>query len=313
MPGIVEGRVVVVTGAGRGIGRGHALEFASQGAKVVVNDIGGKVDGTGRSSVAADAVVAAIKDMGTEAIPNNEDVSEWDGARRLIETTIAEFGRLDVVVNNAGILRSAWLAEMTREDWDDVYAVHCRAPMMTTKHASDHWRKQSQAGEPVYGRVINTSSAAGLWPTPPGAGDGHPYSNYSSAKAAIAAFTIAAANELQQYGITVNAISPGGRTRMWPTVSDDAEPDELYGGDDAPFDPTDPRNVSPLLVWLASEEAADVTGRVFESGVGRIGIANGWTHGPSRSRDDRRWDPAELGPVVRELLAQAPAPQTMAG
>jgi NAD(P)-dependent dehydrogenase (short-subunit alcohol dehydrogenase family) len=253
--------------------------------------------------------VAAIKEEGGEAVANGSDVSTWDGAKHVVDAALEAFGRLDVVVNNAGILRSRWLADMTVDDWDAVYAVHCRAPMLTTKHASDHWRRRFEAGEPVQARVINTSSAAGLWPTPPGEEPRHPYSNYVSAKAAIAAFTIAAANELEPYGITVNAISPGGRTRMWPNVDDDVVP--IPPPDQ--FDATDARNVAPLLVWLASEEAGDVTGWVFESGMGRVGIATGWGHGPSATRDDRRWDPNELGPVVRDLLAQAPRRQTMGG
>jgi len=307
-----EGQVVVVTGAGRGIGRAHALTFAELGAKVVVNDLGTTYTGGGRSSGPADEVVSEIKALGGDAVPNTDDVSDPEAARRIITTAIDTFGDLSTVVNNAGILRTSTLRELSTDDMNASWGVHVLGAFHLTKFAAEYWRPRAEAGERLNASIVNTSSAAGLWPsaTP---GIEPSLCAYGTVKAAVAAFTIAASLELFPLGIRVNAIAPGGRTRM----NTDAIADK--GGQGVPphsgdgFDMFDPANVSPLVAWLSSPEAADVSGRTFESGAGRVAIANGWTHGPGDARDDRRWDPAELGPIVRRLLAEAPSPATMMG
>lgn len=295
MSGVCDGRVVIVTGAGRGIGRGEALEFARQGAKVVVNDLGGEVDGSGRSTGPAQQVVDEIRAAGGEAVVNGDDVSSWDGAQRLIGAAISTWGRLDVLVNNAGILRDKMLVNMTEDEWDAVMRVHLKGTFAPSHFAAVWWREQSKAGKPADARIINTSSASGLYGNPG-------QTNYAAAKAGIAAFTLVAAKELERYGVTVNAIGPGARTRM-------TEP--LGFGADRPaegFDAFAPDNVAPLVVWLGSPDSAGVTGRVFEVSGGRIGVAEGWRRGPRANRNER-WDPALLGSVVRELLAKSADPE----
>jgi NAD(P)-dependent dehydrogenase (short-subunit alcohol dehydrogenase family) len=290
--GICDGRVVVVTGGGRGIGRGHALEFARQGAKVVVNDLGADVYGTGRTSDVADAVVEEIRGLGGEAVSDGEDVADFDGAGRLIKKAVDTFGRLDVLVNNAGILRDRMIFNMDPEEWDAVIRVHLRGTFCCTRHAATHWRERSKAGEHLDARIINTSSPSGIYGN---AGQ----SNYGAAKAGIASFTIIAARELERYGVTVNAVSPGARTRMTENLGIGQVP----VGDDG-FDYYAPENIAPVVVWLASEQSKGITGRVFEAAGGRIGIAEGWRRGPSVSKD-ARWEPAAVGPAIEELLARA--------
>ena len=291
MGGICEGRVVVVTGAGRGIGRGHALEFARQGACVVVNDLGAQVDGTGRSDGPAGEVVDAIRAFGGEAVANGEDVADWEGAGRLIAAALDAFGRLDVVVNNAGFLRDRMIVSMSESDWDDVVRVHLKGHFCPTRHAAAYWRERSKAGEDVDGRVINTSSGAGLLGS---VGQG----NYSAAKAGIAAFTLVAAAEFSRYGVTVNAIAPAARTRMTEGVfASMVKPEQG-------FDAMDPENIAPLVVWLGSSQSREVTGRVFNVEGGILGVAEGWTDGPRLDKGSR-WDPAEVGAVVRDLLAKS--------
>jgi NAD(P)-dependent dehydrogenase (short-subunit alcohol dehydrogenase family) len=300
MAAICEGRVVIVTGAGRGIGRSHALEFAAQGAKVVVNDLGALVDGTGADAGPANEVVAAITDMGGEAIANGEDVSDFDGAKRMIDAAIEKFGRLDVLVNNAGILRDRMLINMTAEEWDAVIRVHLRGTFAPAHHAAVHWRELAKAGETNDARIINTSSSSGIYGNP---GQG----NYGAAKAGIAAFTIIAAMELGRYGVTVNAIAPGAQTRMTENLRPDrpeVKPDE--------FDARSPDNVAPLVVWLGSTESAGVTGRVFNVAGGRISVAEGWHAGPGVDKGDR-WDPAELGKVIPDLVEKAAPNAAMSG
>lgn len=294
MAGICEGRVVVITGAGRGLGREHALEFARQGADVVVNDLGGEVDGSGASIGPAQEVADAIRALGRRAIVNGDDVSDEAGAERLVNTAIDEFGRLDVLVNNAGILRDRMLTNMSFAEWDDVIRVHLRGTFATSHFAAAYWREQSKAGEPVDARLINTSSSSGIYGN---AGQ----TNYGAAKAGIASFTIIAAMELAPYGVTVNAIAPGAATRMTiPLRAARGATVEKPEG----FDPSSPDNVAPLVVWLGSTESRDITGRVFNVAGGRISVAEGWKPGP-QATVDRRWDPAELREVVPKLVADA--------
>ena len=286
---------MIVTGAGRGIGRAHALEFARQGAAVVVNDIGAELDGTGGSTSPAQDVVAEIEAAGGRAVVNGDDVADWDGALRLVRTAIESFGGLDVVVNNAGFVRDRMFANAAEDEWDAVVRVHLKGHFCVARHAAAHWRDKAKAGEAVDGRIINTSSGAGLLGSVGQAA-------YSAAKAGIAGLTLVQAAELGRYGVTSNAIAPAARTRMTETVFADtmATPDTP----DA-FDAMAPENISPLVVWLGSAESRDVTGRVFEVEGGKVSVADGWQHGEPVDKG-ARWDPVELGPVVRELLAKAP-------
>ena len=294
MIGICQDRVVVVTGAGRGIGREHALEFARQGAKVVVNDLGAEVDGTGRSEGPAGEVVDAIREMGGEAVANGDDVSDYEGAQRLISTAIDTFGGLDVVVNNAGILRDRMLVNMTTDEWDAVIRVHLRGTFATSKIAAEYWRERSKAGEDNDARIINTSSPSGIY-------GNVGQTNYGAAKAGIASFTIIAAMELGRYGVTVNAIAPVALTRMTENLSvAGQQPERKPEG----FDPSSPANVAPLVVWLGSPESKGVTGRVFNVRGGHISVAEGWVAGPAIDKGDR-WDPAELGAVIPDLVERA--------
>ena len=299
--GICEGRIVIVTGAGRGIGRGHALEFARQGAKVVVNDLGAESDGTGGSGGPAGEVVDAIRAMGGEAIVNGDDVADWAGAQRLVQTAVDTFGGLDVLVNNAGFLRDRMVVSTSEEEWDAVIRVHLKGHFAPTRFAAAYWREQQKNGVAVDGRVFNTSSGAGLMGS---VGQGA----YSAAKAGIAGLTMVEAAELGRYGVTANAIAPAARTRMTEAVFADS----MAPPDDDAFDAMAPENIAPLVVWLGSADSAGVTGRVFEVEGGVLSVADGWQHGP---REDKgaRWDPDEVGPVVRKLLAEAPAPTAAYG
>ncbi|ADG80399.1 Short-chain dehydrogenase/reductase SDR OS=Tsukamurella paurometabola (strain ATCC 8368 / DSM/ CCUG 35730 / CIP 100753 / JCM 10117 / KCTC 9821 / NBRC 16120/ NCIMB 702349 / NCTC 13040) OX=521096 GN=Tpau_3824 PE=3 SV=1 [Tsukamurella paurometabola] len=300
MTGIVEGRVVIVTGAGRGIGRAHALAFAAEGAAVVVNDYGVGLDGADASSGPAGEVVEEIRAAGGRAVANASDVADWVGAQKLVHTAIDEFGRLDVLVNNAGFLRDRMLVNMSEQEWDAVTRVHLKGHFAMLRHAAGYWRDESKAGRQPDARVINTSSGAGLLGS---IGQG----NYAAAKAGIAAMTIQAAAEMGRYGITVNAIAPAARTRMTEvTFADDMAAPE--GG----FDAMAPENISPLVVWLGSAESADITGRVFEVEGGKVSVAQGWRHGAVRDKG-ARWEPAELGGVVRELIATGPEPEPVYG
>jgi NAD(P)-dependent dehydrogenase (short-subunit alcohol dehydrogenase family) len=297
-----EGRVVIVTGAGRGIGRAHALEFARQGAKVVVNDIGAELDGTGGSASPASEVVAMIRDAGGEAVVNGDDVADWEGAQHLVNATVSTFGGLDVVVNNAGVVRDRMFANAAEDEWDVVVRVHLKGHFCVARWAAAYWRDQTKAGAAVDARIINTSSGAGLMGSVGQAA-------YSAAKAGIAGLTMVQAAELGRYGVTANAIAPSARTRMTETVFADmmAAPD-----DPGSFDAMAPENIAPLVVWLGSPESRDVTGRVFEVEGGKVSVADGWQHGPAVDKGDR-WDPAELGSVVRDLLSKAPAPAPVYG
>lgn len=305
-PPICEGRVVVVTGAGRGIGREEALEFARQGAKVVVNDLAGPTAADGSPTQdPAQQVVDEIVAAGGEAVVSHDTVSDWDAAGRIVATALDTFGRLDVVVNNAGILRDRMLVNMSVEEWDDVMAVHLRGSFCVTRHAVDHWRAQSKAGEHVDARVINTSSPSGIY-------GNIGQTNYGAAKAGLAAFTVIAADELSRYGVTVNAIAPNALTRMTEglpafVASMDAAKAETG------FDVGSPANIAPLVVWLGSSESAGITGRVFNVTGGSIGVAEPWVAGPYADKVTSRWDAAELGSVVPDLVAKARGNSDMTG
>jgi NAD(P)-dependent dehydrogenase (short-subunit alcohol dehydrogenase family) len=289
--GICEGRIAIVTGAGRGLGRAHALELARQGARVVVNDLGVALDGSGRDAATAQAVVDEITESGGEAVSNGDDVVDWEGARSLVDTALEAFGGLDVLVNNAGFTRDRMVVTSTEEEWDAVVGVHLKGHFAPTRHAAGYWRDRSKAGAPVDARIINTSSGAGLLGSVGQAA-------YSAAKAGIAILTIVEAEELARYGVTVNGLAPSARTRMTEGVfaAQMARPE-------SGFDAMDPANVSPLVAWLASSESTDVTGQVFEVEGGRLSIAERWHHGPARSQR-ARWEAGQLGPVVRDLLAE---------
>uniref|UniRef100_UPI003FA6AAFB SDR family oxidoreductase n=1 Tax=Rhodococcus sp. H36-A4 TaxID=3004353 RepID=UPI003FA6AAFB len=300
---MLEGRVVIVTGAGRGLGRAHALAFAAAGAKVVVNDFDPGKDGRPTGESPAEQVVDAIRAAGGEAVVNGDDIADWDGAERLVNTALDGFGRLDVLVNNGGFLRDRMLATMSEEEWDAVIRVHLKGHFAPMRHASTYWRAQAKAGNTVDARVINTSSGAGLLGS---IGQG----NYAAAKAGIAALTIQAAAEFARYGITVNAIAPAARTRM--TVGAGGAMAETMAAPEEGFDAMAPENVSPLVVWLGSAASAHVTGRVFEVEGGKVSLADGWRHGTVIDKG-ARWDPQELGPVVDELIGGAVPPTPVYG
>jgi NAD(P)-dependent dehydrogenase (short-subunit alcohol dehydrogenase family) len=295
---LCDGRVVIVTGAGRGIGRAHALAFAAEGAAVVVNDVGVSLTGDCEDAGPAQQVVDEIVAAGGQAVANTDDVADWGGAQRLVATALDAFGRLDVLVNNAGFLRDRMLANLSEEEWDAVIRVHLKGHFAPLRHAAQYWRTEAKAGRTREARVVMTSSGAGLLGS---VGQG----NYSAAKAGILGLTTVAAAELARYGVTVNAIAPAARTRMTEGTFDMAAPE---GG----FDAMAPGNVSPLVVWLGSAESAGVTGRVFEVDGGRVSLADGWRHGPARDKG-ARWEPGELGPVVAELLASGENPEPVYG
>tara|TARA_B100000676_G_scaffold49631_1_gene48664 strand:+ start:2724 stop:3629 length:906 start_codon:yes stop_codon:yes gene_type:complete len=288
MSGLCEGRVAIVTGAARGVGRQHALQLAKAGAKVVVNDLGAAVDGRGADVSPAQQVVDEIKAGGGEAVVNGDDVSSFDGAKTMVDQAINTFGKLDIIVNNAGILRDRMLVNMTEEEWDSVIQVHLKGTFAPARHAAAYWRamsKQNDDGKPVMGRIINTSSTSGIY-------GNIGQTNYGAAKAGIAAFTIIAARELLRIGVTVNAISPSAYTRMTDNLREYSEEDKQV---------RDPSWVSPTVVYLASEEAQDITGRVIQAGAGMVAVCEGWRRGAEIDQMD---DPAALGPKIREMIEQ---------
>jgi NAD(P)-dependent dehydrogenase (short-subunit alcohol dehydrogenase family) len=291
MSGICDGRVVIVTGGARGIGRGHALQFAREGARVVVNDWGAEVDGSGRAPGPANEVVDEIRSARGEAIANGEDVADWLGAKRLVQAALETYGGLDVVVNNAGILRDRMLVNMEEREWDEVIRVHLKGTAAVSHWAAAHWRERSKAGLGNEARIINTSSGSGLY-------GNIGQSNYGAAKAGIAAFSIIAAQELERYGVTVNAIAPGARTRMSPPGGR-IRSVEIPEGE---FDRFAPDNIAPLVVWLGSRESGAVSGRVFGVAGGEIYVGEGWRPG-ARVDKGERWRPDEIGSIVTDLLA----------
>jgi NAD(P)-dependent dehydrogenase (short-subunit alcohol dehydrogenase family) len=296
MSGILEGRVAIITGAGRGIGREHALMMASQGAKIVVNDLGAEMDGTGGGTGPAGEVVEEIRAMGGEAVVNGADVSDWEAAQGMINQAVETFGRLDILVNNAGILRDRMLTNMTEEEWDLVIKVHLKGTFAPTRWAAAYWREQAKAGETVDARVINTSSPSGIY-------GNVGQTNYGAAKAGIAAFTIISALELARYGVTVNAIAPAALTRMTENLGMGQLPEEAK-------EQMSPRWISPIVTWLASPEAKNVTGRMFDVSGRALAIAEGWHRGPTAKPVD---DPTKMGPVVAQLMADARLNADMSG
>ncbi len=288
MTGLCEGRVVVVTGGGRGIGREYCLMLAAQGAKVVVNDLGAEADGTGVDLSPAAQVVADIRAAGGEAVVNGADVSDWDQSKAMIDQAISTFGKLDVVINNAGILRDRMMVNMTEAEWDAVIKVHLKGTFAPAHHAAAYWRDLNKAtGERVNARIINTSSVSGIY-------GNIGQTNYGAAKAGIAAFTIIAARELRRYGITVNAIAPGALTRLTENLGPPPTEERR--------ERMHPRWIAPIAVWLASEQSSEITGRMFEASGALLGIAEGWHRGPAVEAVD---DPTVLGPIVADLVERA--------
>jgi len=298
--GLCDGRVVIVTGAGRGIGREHALEFARQGAKVVVNDLGVSLAGEDGGESPADEVVRTIQEMGGEAVANGADVADFAQAGELVKTAIDRFGGLDVVVNNAGVVRDRMFVSCSEDEWDAVIRVHLKGHFCVSNNACAYWRNESKAGNAVDARIINTSSGAGLQGS-------IGQSAYSAAKAGIANLTLIQSAELGRYGVTSNAIAPSARTRMTEEVFAD-----MMAAPEDGFDAMDPANVSPLVVWLGSAEAKDVTGQVFEVQGGEISIADGWRTGPKVDKG-ARWAPDEVGGAVHDLLKKATPAQKVYG
>src|SRR5882672_4540973 len=288
MAKLCEGRVAIVTGAGRGIGKEYALMLAAHGAKVVVNDLGGSRDGSGASTGPAQEVVDEIRKAGGEAIANGSDVSDFASAKEMIDQAIATFGRLDVLVNNAGILRDRMLTNMTEAEWDAVIKVHLKGTFAPSRHAAAYWRERAKAGETNDARIINTTSVSGIYGNPG-------QTNYGAAKMGIAAFTIISSYELGRYGVTVNAIAPGALTRMTENLGMGQASEEAKAQ-------MAPRWIAPVCTWLASPQSADVTGRVFEASGNVFAIAEGWHRGPATDAVD---DPTQVDAIARKLLADA--------
>ena len=298
MPSL-DGKVAIVTGAGRGIGREHALMLAGAGAKVVVNDLGGSTAGEGSDTTPAQSVADEIKAAGGEATANYDNVADFQGAENMVKQAISDFGGLDILVNNAGILRDRMLVSMTEAEWDAVINVHLKGHFAPTHHAAAYWRaKSKEAGGPVFGRVINTSSPSGVF-------GNVGQTNYGAAKAGIAAFTIIAAQELGRYGVTVNCLAPNARTRMT---------EDIFAGMPEPkegeFDPLDPKNISPVVVALATEEAGSITGQCFFIYGGTINVLKPWDVGTFIKKDDY-WDPDELAGKLKEAFPGGIAPEGM--
>ncbi len=296
MPGICDGRVCIVTGAGRGIGREHALLLAAEGAKVVVNDIGGEMDGSGRSTGPAQDVVDEIVAAGGEAVVNGDDVSSWDGAAAMVAQAVDAYGDLHVLINNAGILRDRMLANMTEAEWDAVIQVHLKGTFAPARHAAAHWRERSKAGDEVDARIINTSSPSGIY-------GNVGQTNYGAAKAGIASFTIIAAKELARYGVTVNAIAPAALTRMTENLG-------MGQADEETKEKMSPRWIAPIVTWLASAESRSITGRVFDVTGQALSVSEGWHRGPTATPVE---DPALVGEIVTQLVADARPNANMMG
>jgi NAD(P)-dependent dehydrogenase (short-subunit alcohol dehydrogenase family) len=296
MAGLLEGKVAIVTGSGRGIGREEALLMAKHGAKVVVNDLGGGFDGTGASTGPAQEVVNEIKKMGGEAVANGDSVSDFKAAKRMVECAIDNFGKVNVVVNNAGILRDRMIFNMAEEDWDSVIAVHLKGTFNMSRHACEYWREEHKKGNILNGRIINTSSDSGLL-------GNVGQTNYGAAKAAVALLAITMDREMAKYGVTCNAIAPVARTRL--TVDATPSTAALMGQPvpEGEFDVFSPRNVAPLVAWLASDDAKDVHGEVFRVGGGTVWLMQGW-HSVSKVQQHATWEPGGLGSKLKAELAK---------
>jgi NAD(P)-dependent dehydrogenase (short-subunit alcohol dehydrogenase family) len=290
--GLLEGRVAIVTGAGRGLGEEHARQLAAEGAKVVVNDLGVDLSGGAMSDTPAEVVASSIVDRGGFAVPNHDDIGTWEGARCLVEATVERFGQLDILVNNAGILRDRMSFNMSESDWDDVIRVHLKGHFASSHFAARHWRALYKAGNDVYGRIVNTTSESGLLGQPGQV-------NYGAAKGGIATMTVTMARELERLGITVNAISPRARTRMTVGVTGEQAPADG-------FDERHPGNVSPVVVWLASELAHDVTGQVFVVGEGKVYCLEPW-HEVGLIQKRARWTAEEIDAARDELFGGRPS------
>ncbi len=290
---LLEGKVAIVTGAGHGIGRGHAMELAKHGASVVVNDLGGSEHGEGSGSAAEDTV-KLITDRGGVAVPNFADVSDFDKSGEMVQQAIDEFGKLDILVNNAGIVRDAAIWNMKVEDWDAVMRVHVRGTWCPTHHASKHWRERAKEG-PLKARIVNTTSGAGL-------GGNFGQTNYATAKAAIVGMTLTLAQELYKTGVTANCIGPAGLTRITATMpgSDPAlEPDAVPEGE---WNAMDPKNSSPVVAWLASDDAQYVTGQVIRVIHDKMFLMQGWTEKKSISSGGKPWDAEQLTSIMATEL-----------
>ena len=297
MGNLCEGRVAIVTGAGRGIGREHALMLASQGAKVVVNDLGGDIDGSGSDLSPAQEVVNEIAEIGGEAIVNGANVADFTAAGEMIQQAVDTWGRLDILINNAGILRDRMIFSMSEDDFDSVINVHLKGTFSTVHHASVFWRETVKNGGEAFGRIINTSSPSGIY-------GNVGQSNYGAAKAGIAAFSVITAMELVKYGVTVNCLAPAAFTRMT------ADLPGIVGTGEGAEEAMSPRWISVVTAWLCSEAAQNVTGRVFDVVGERLGIAEQWSLGPSAKQTD---DPEGLTEIVRELMKDAQLNPDMSG
>jgi NAD(P)-dependent dehydrogenase (short-subunit alcohol dehydrogenase family) len=306
--GILDGKIAIVTGSGHGIGRGEALELAAQGAKVVINDLGGSATGEGADKRPADEVVGVIASRGGEAVANYDDVSDFGGAENLVAAAYEAFGGLDIVVNNAGIIRDKMIVSMSEEDFDSVLRVHLKGTFAVTKFACIRWRERSKAGESVRAAIVNTVSSAGLQGNVGQA-------NYGSAKAGIAALTIITSLEGSRYGVRANAVAPGGVTRLTGGVVKDMElkePDE-YG--DEEFSRLNPQNSAPMVAWLASDEALHVTGQIFRAVGHTITHYEPWSLGPSiePKKGPAKWNPADIGAAVNAQIFHSRAPGLQMG
>jgi NAD(P)-dependent dehydrogenase (short-subunit alcohol dehydrogenase family) len=296
MPAL-DGKVAIVTGAGRGIGREHSLALAAAGARIVVNDIGGSSAGEGQDQTPAQGVADEIKSAGGEAVANYDNVADFQGAEQLVKQAIGEFDRLDILVNNAGIIRDRMLVNLTEDEWDAVINVHLKGHFAPTRHAAAYWREQSKAGQQINGRVINTSSPSGVF-------GNVGQTNYGAAKAGIAAFTIISALELGRYGVTVNCLAPNARTRLTEQTFGDIPVPE--GG----FDSMDPANISPVVVALASDDSQNITGQCFFVYGGVINVLKAWDSGVALKKEGR-WDADELVEVLKEAFPGGAAPEGM--
>jgi NAD(P)-dependent dehydrogenase (short-subunit alcohol dehydrogenase family) len=304
--GLLDGKVAIVTGGGRGVGRGEAVLLAQHGAKVVVNDLGGSQTGEGADKTPAEEVVGVIKDRGGDAVANYDDVSDFNGAKNLISQAVEAFGKLDVVVNNAGILRDSMLFKASEDDFDSVIRVHLKGTFCVSHHAANYWRDQSKAGNQPRAAIINTVSSAGL--------QGNVgQTAYGAAKAGIAAMTIIHSLELGRLGVRVNAIAPGGMTRMVGTIRPDAPPPK-HPEEYTEFDGMNPGNSAPMVVWLASDEAMHVTGQVFRAVGNNITHYQPWALGDGiTSKNKEQWDPNDIGQAINAAVFRSRHPGLQMG